>query len=65
MMQDVSFLEGKKHGTERRWFYNGKAYYEKNYQRGKLHGFHKEWDMQGSLKLDESWDNGQLKEKRK
>jgi antitoxin component YwqK of YwqJK toxin-antitoxin module len=62
-MREVPYLNGKKHGPERRWYKNGNMYYEKSYWEGKLHGTVKEWDLNGELILHEQWLNGRMEKR--
>ncbi len=45
----ISYLNGKKHGKEEKFFFNGKLAAVRFYTHGKKSGTHKAW-----------WDNGQL-----
>ena len=62
-MQEIPYLNGRKHGPEIRWYKNGKKYYEKSYWEGKLHGNVKEWDLKGELIVHEQWLRGKMEKK--
>ena len=50
IINSASYLNGKKHGEEKRFFYNGDLAVSRSYINGKPSGTHKTW-----------WDNGQPK----
>ena len=62
-MEEIPYMNGRKHGPERRWFQNGNMYYEKNFFNGKLHGVLREWNLGGELIVHEKWVNGKLESK--
>lgn len=64
-MWEIPYLNGLKHGPERKWFHNGNIFYEKNYWKGKLHGAVKEWNLAGDLKIHEHWLHGKLQRRLK
>ncbi|TSE04178.1 toxin-antitoxin system YwqK family antitoxin [Aquimarina algiphila] len=49
-VNEITYLEGKKHGKEQKFFFNGKLAVLRFYTHGKKSGTHKAW-----------WNNGQLK----
>jgi len=62
-MEEIPYMNGRKHGPERRWYQNGNMYYEKNFFNGKLHGVVREWNLRGELVKEEKWVNGKLENK--
>lgn len=64
-MWETPYLNGLKHGPERKWYHNGNMYFEKNYFKGKLHGAVKEWDLSGKLEKHEHWLHGKLQRRLK
>ncbi len=56
-INEVSYLEGKKHGKEQKLYANGTIAATRFYHNGKKSGTHKAWWSNGQLKFVKQYDN--------
>ena len=53
-----SYIEDKKDGEWRAWYYNGQRYYKRNYKNGQKHGPWTWWYDNGQKKYQGNYSNG-------
>lgn len=58
LSEQVSYLEGKKHGPSKKWFANGTASFEANYIHGKRNGEARSWWRDGTTRSLSNYING-------
>ena len=59
---EVTFVNGKRDGLWRGYYFGGKLSYEGYYVNGKKHGLFKYWFPDGRLMSEEYYENGELKQ---
>lgn len=56
---EVSYKNGEPHGTQRRWYPNGKLHIERQWVNGKMHGRDRGWYSNGQPQYDAQNINGE------
>jgi hypothetical protein len=59
-MEEVPYVDGKRHGLYQKWYDNGQRWAEVTYIKGERHGMYRSWHRNG-LKYEEvPWVNGKI-----
>ena len=61
---DSSYLEGQPHGTQLRYFQNGKPALEATFDNGRLSGIKSRWWESGLFREEEYWSDGNYRGRR-
>ena len=60
MKEEISYKEGRIHGTSSEWYQNAQKWREINWKDGKKHGISTKWHEDGQKMEEESWKDGYM-----